>query len=141
MMPGLMVGCYPLESLLKSTLHCLYNASCFPLFQSNINRLFVPLDESIPSQYQKNSTVESILNQLMVEKWVSNVIYEKYYAECAPSSCSYIERRPALDVVVLFLELHGGLVIIMDVVVLILIAVWKEILIRQRRHHNQVQPM
>jgi hypothetical protein len=77
----------------------------------------------------------------MVEEWVSNVSYEKYYAECAPSSCSYIKRRPALDVVVLFLELYGGLVIIMNVVALFIVAVWKEILIKHRQHHGQVQPM
>jgi hypothetical protein len=141
MMPGLMVGCYPLESLLKSNLQCLYNASCFPLLQSKIGRSFAPLNESIPSKYQKNSTVESILNQLMVEKWVLDVIYENYYNECAPTSCSYIERRPALQVLTLFLELYGGLVIIMNVVALFLVAVWKEILMRQRRRHAQVQPM
>jgi hypothetical protein len=141
MMPGLMVGCYPLESLLKSNLQCLYNVSCFRLLQSNITRSFPPLNESIPSKYQKDSTVESILNQLMVEEWVLDVNYENYYNQCAPVSCSYIERRPALDVVILFVELYGGLVIIINVVALFLVAVWKEILMRQRRHHTQVQPM
>ncbi len=109
----------------------MYDASCFPRQKSKITRSFEPLHESIPSQYQKNSTVESIINQLMVEKWVNNVTYEKYYVGCAPSSCSYIKRRPALDVVVLLLKLYGGLVIIMKVVALFLVAVWKEILIRQ----------
>jgi hypothetical protein len=141
MMPGLMVGCYPLESLLKSNLQCLYNASCFPLLQSNVSRSFAPLNESIPSKYQKNSTVESILNQLMVEEWALDITYENYYTQCAPASCSYIKRRPALEVFTLFLGLYGGLVVIMNVVALLLVTVWKEILMRQRRHHAQVQPM
>jgi hypothetical protein len=75
----------------------------------------------------------------MVEEWVSNVTYEKYYNECAPSSCSYIERRPAFDVMVLFLTLYDGLVIIMNVVALLIVTVWQETLIRRRRH-TQVQP-
>jgi hypothetical protein len=108
-----------------------------------MNRSFAPLNESIPSQYQKNSTVESILNQLMVEKWVSNITYEHYYAQCAPSSCSYsyIQRRSTLDVFTLFFGVYGGLVIIMNVVALLLVAVWQKILIRQRQRHVRVQPM
>jgi hypothetical protein len=141
MFPGLMTGCYPLESLLKSTLECLYNVSCFPLLQS-ISRSFAPLNESIPSQYQENSTVESILNQLMVEEWISNVTYENYYAHCAPSLCSYsyIERRPALDVSALVLELYGGLVIIVSVFIILLATVWQEILIK-RQHDHQTRPV
>jgi hypothetical protein len=141
-MPGLMIGCYPLESLLKSTLQCLYNVSCFSLIQQ-VSRSFAPLNDSNLSRYQKNSTVELMLNQLMVEQWNKSIMYEKYYDQCAPLLCSYsyIERRPALQVLILLLELYGGLVIIMNVVALLLVALWQKIVIRLRRRHVQVQPM
>jgi hypothetical protein len=141
-MPGLMVGCYPLESLLKSTLQCLYNTSCFSLLQS-ISRPFAPLKDSSSSRYQKNSTVDFILNQLMVEQWTSSVIYENYYAQCAPSLCSYIKRRPALQVLTLLLELYGGLTIIMNVVALLLATLWQAVLMKLRRgrRDTQIQPM
>jgi hypothetical protein len=120
-MPGLMVGCYPLESLLKSTLQCLYKVSCLSLLQ-NVSQSFAPLNDSSPSRYRKNSTVELILNQLMVEQWNKSITYEKYYAHCAPSLCSYsyIERRPALQVLTLLLGLYGGLMIIMNLIALLL---------------------
>ncbi|UJR22279.1 hypothetical protein I4U23_025339 [Adineta vaga] len=127
--PGLMVGCYPLEALLQSTFECLYNTSCFHLLQT-LNGSFTPLDASVPSRYKLNSSVEFILSQLMIEEWFSNISYENYYAECAPSSCSYsyLTHRPAVDVLTIILGLYGGLVIIMNVVVLILLALWKQII-------------
>jgi hypothetical protein len=137
-----MVGCYPLESLLKSTLECLYNVSCFSLLQY-VNRSFKPLNDSHPSRYQKNSTVESILSQLMIEQWNNNINYEKYYNECSPSFCSYsyIEHNPILQVLTLLLGLYGGLTIIMNLVALLLVALCHKILIRYQRRHVQVQPM
>jgi hypothetical protein len=79
----------------------------------------------------------------MVEQWNNSITYEEYYAQCAPSLCSYsyIERRPALQVLILLLELYGGLVIIMNVVALLLVALWQKIVIRLRRRHVQVQPI
>jgi len=140
-MPGLMVGCYPLESLLKSTLQCLYNASCFSLLPT-VNESFTPLHESKTSRYEKNSTVEFILNQLMVEQWFNSVKYENYYNQCAPSLCSYsyTQRRPTLEVLTSVLGIQGGLMIIMNIVARILVAVWQKILI-ERGHNVQVQPM
>jgi hypothetical protein len=142
MMSGLMVGCYPLESLLKSTLECFYNVSCFSLLQS-VSRSFAPLNDSNPSRYKKNSTVESILNHLMVEQWNKNITYEKYYNQCSPSLCSYeyIEHNPTLQVLTLLLGLYGCLTIIMNVVALLIVALWQKILIRYQRRHVQVQPM
>jgi hypothetical protein len=129
-MPGFMVGCYPLEALLKSTLECLYNVSCFSRIQS-INRSFEPLNSSISSRCKRNSTVESILNRLMVEQWIKSIIYENYYNQCAPSSCSYsyVGYRSALDILILLLELYGGLVIIMNFVASLLISVIQKIFI------------
>jgi hypothetical protein len=142
MKSGLMVGCYPLESLLKSTLECLYNVSCFSLLQY-VSQSFAPLNDSHPSRFQKNSTVKSILDQLMIEQWNNNINYEKYYNECSPSFCSYsyIERNHTLQVLTLLLGLYGGLTIIMNVVALLIGALWHKILIKYQRRHVQVQPM
>jgi hypothetical protein len=142
MVPGLLVGCYPLESLLKSTLQCLYNASCFSQLPT-VKRSFTPLNDSKTSRYEKNSTVELILNQLMVEQWFNSVTYENYYNQCAPPLCSYsyTQRRSALHILTLLLGLQGGLLIIMNIVARILVAIWQKILIRQLRRSAQVQPM
>lgn len=137
---GLMIGCYPLEALFKSTLECLYDESCFPQIQS-VSRPFQSLNQPISSRYEKNSTVESIVNQLMIEQWTSNIIYEKYYDVCAPISCSYsyIKYRLSLDVLALLLGLYGGLVIIMSVLAPVLTTLLRNIWIRCCRHQSQVQ--
>lgn len=139
-LPGLMVGCYPLESLLKSTLECLYSASCFYLLQT-VHEEFIPLNPYIPTRYNLNSSVESILSQLMVEQWASNVFFENYYVECAPFLCSYsyFKHRAAIDVITMLLGLYGGLVIIMNVVVVILVALWKQII--NHRRPTRIQPI
>ncbi|CAF1245633.1 unnamed protein product [Rotaria sordida] len=132
-MPGLNVGCYPLEALLKSNLQCLYNHSCIRLIQS-IDQSFTPLNASLTSKYKLNSSVQSILNELMVEEWISNVSYEDYYNVCSPSFCSYsyMIRRSFLDILSVLLGLYGGLVIITTTLVTILVHIWQQ-------RHTRVQ--
>ncbi|CAF3502101.1 unnamed protein product, partial [Adineta steineri] len=36
-----------------------------------------------------NSTIQELVDQLMVEEWNSSTIYDGYYNECQPSKCSY----------------------------------------------------
>lgn len=137
---GFMIGCYPFEALLKSTMECLYHVSCFSQIQS-VTRLFQPLNQSISSRYEKNSTIESILDSLMIEQWASNFSYENYFDSCVPISCSYsyIEHNLSLDVLALLLGLYGGLVIIMNVIAPILTALLRELWVRCRRHQSQIQ--
>jgi hypothetical protein len=141
-MPGFMVGCYPLESLLKSNLQCLYNASCFSQL-SNVNQSISALHDSKTSRYEKDTTVELILNELMVDQWFNSVIYENYYNKCAPSLCSYsyTHRRSALEVLAFLLGLQSGLLIIMNVVARMVVAVWHKMLIRGPHHNVQIHPM
>ena len=138
--PGFMVGCYPLESLFISTVECLFDASCFPLLQT-LNGSFAPLDISVPSRYQLNSSIESIVSELMIEQWSSNMSYEKYYAQCAPSYCtySYLKHQHVVDAITTLLELYGGLVIIINVITLALLKLCKKI-INKCRQTNRIQP-
>ncbi|CAF1075655.1 unnamed protein product [Adineta ricciae] len=82
--PGFFVGCSPLECLY------IYDVSCtnklkMPNQYSNIT--IRPLDYTLSSP---NVTVQSLVNLLMVYRWEQrNIIYEQYYASCAPSICTY----------------------------------------------------
>ena len=87
--PGFRVGCYPLETLLQSTLQCLYNVSCIELlrlmyYQSN--RTFRALDSSLSSP---NAIFQSIMENMFVDEWKTEISYEKYYMACAPLFCTY----------------------------------------------------
>ncbi|CAF4086492.1 unnamed protein product, partial [Adineta steineri] len=71
--PGLHVGCYPFESLLQSTLECLYNISCIDQLKSMYNYsniTFNPLNNSLSSA---NTTVQSLIETLFVERWETDV--------------------------------------------------------------------
>ncbi|CAF0985731.1 unnamed protein product [Adineta steineri] len=108
---GMMVGCYPLESLLQTTLQCFYNQSCIDstnkFTQLNISSLKT-------SQYQMSTTIQSILNNLMVEEYIINKSYENYFNQCAPSSCSYnyMKKYQITEGIINLISLYSGLVIL-----------------------------
>ncbi|CAF4435334.1 unnamed protein product, partial [Adineta steineri] len=104
---GMMAGCYPLESLLQTTLQCFYNQSCIDstnkFTQLNISSLKT-------SRYQKNTTIQSILNNLMVEEYIINKSYENYFNQCAPSSCSYnyMKKYQVTEGIINLISLYSG---------------------------------
>ena len=107
----MMTGCYPIEALLQATLQCFYDQQCI-----DANGTFPPLDVHTldGSQFHVNTTIESMLNHLMVEKYSTEISYERYYNHCAPSSCSYThaDHRGTIDVITSLIRLYGGLTII-----------------------------
>ncbi|CAF4168289.1 unnamed protein product [Adineta steineri] len=117
---GMMVGCYPLESLLQTTLQCFYNHSCIDstnkFTQLNISSLKT-------SQYQMSTTIQSILNNLMVEEYIINKSYENYFNQCAPSSCSYnyMQNYQITGGIINIISLYSGLVILTHCLSVILI--------------------
>ncbi|CAF0842602.1 unnamed protein product [Adineta steineri] len=117
---GMMVGCYPLESLLQTTLQCFYNQSCIDstnkFTQLNISSLKT-------SRHQMSTTIQSILNNLMVEEYIINKSYENYFNQCAPSSCSYnyIKKYQITEGIINLISLYSGLVILTRCLSVILI--------------------
>ncbi|CAF4311549.1 unnamed protein product, partial [Adineta steineri] len=117
---GMMTGCYPLESLLQTTLQCFYNQSCIDstkkFTQLNISSLKT-------NQYQMNTTIQLILNNLMVEEYIINKSYEDYFNRCAPSSCSYnyMQNYQIAGGIINIISLYSGLVILTRCLSMILI--------------------
>lgn len=110
--PGLVATCIPLESLLASSLACLYNTTCIAqIFRSD--SLIEKLDAAKASRYEINSTVESIIEQLMIEQWTVNISFAAYFAQCNPTWCNYTtaSRVTPLYVVTTLLGFYGGLTV------------------------------
>ncbi|CAF1074327.1 unnamed protein product [Adineta steineri] len=90
--PGMMIGCLPLESMLESTLECIYDQYCL----NTITQIF--LAESIQPLFSTrtrfkpiNTTkLTTIASELFIEDWGVEFIYEKYFASCQPKTCSYV---------------------------------------------------
>ncbi|CAF3947890.1 unnamed protein product [Rotaria sordida] len=119
----MMAGCYPLEALLQSTFQCFYNQTCI-----DSNNVFQALNtsSSTSSQFLTNSTIESILNKLMVEDYSINISYENYFSKCEPLLCSYSYsgHRDMLEVTSNIIGIYGGLVIIARFIVLLFLKLY-----------------
>ncbi|CAF0872610.1 unnamed protein product [Adineta steineri] len=139
---GYLVGCTPLESLLQSTLECLYEQSCIDLLTTYLNMSLsnhlVPLNKS-ETRFSSNGTVNSIVQEMFVETCSSNVSYNQFFEECKPDYCSVTILEPGSFIIVIttILGLYGGLTTFLKLVVPFLVfSTYK--LIRKYKQRAQV---
>ena len=113
--PLIVFGCYPIESILRSTLTCLYNQTCLQLLSRNNSSCNHPLDASLPSRYQTTETVEVLASTAFVEEWSLNVSFSNFYTYCNPATCAYSisEKKSAIEIMTIFLGLYGGLTLVL----------------------------
>jgi hypothetical protein len=113
--PGFYIGCYVIEALLPSTLECFYSQYCIDKLQSYLNASSrmnaIALDASLPSQYFENTTIQELVNNLMIEQWNLLMTYEKYYNECQPTQCTYTleTKNNVIYIVTTLFGIAGGL--------------------------------
>jgi len=93
--PGVRVGCYTVEATLQSSLFTLYNQTWIDEFR-NWTQSFNPyfevkaLNSSLNRNFTVNASIESMIQQLMVDEWISkNISFSNYYAQCQPFECKY----------------------------------------------------
>ncbi|CAF4173996.1 unnamed protein product, partial [Adineta steineri] len=140
---GFYVGCYTTEALLRSTLECFYNQTCIDQLQvyllPPVLKNVTALDSSLPSQYSEDSTIEYLLNNLMIEEWNSTQMYDRYYDECQPKECTYTinTRNNILYVITTLIGIIGGLTRVSKIFVPILV---KIIVYCFRKWRNSVVP-
>ncbi|CAF3747101.1 unnamed protein product [Rotaria sp. Silwood1] len=156
--PGLVLACYAIDTLLLSTLECFYQKKCIKLLIDNydfdIVGLVRPLDKRAiqiePLRYENsrfypNTTINEFFLQLFVEDWINSSNYTSYYTRCAPSQCVYtIEKR--FDIAYMLttmLGFYGGLSVILEIIlppfVKIIIKQWsKRKTSRQSNNSNEI---
>jgi hypothetical protein len=116
--PGFVVGCYAVESILQSTFECFYNSSCLNIILNyfpHINRNDIkPLDIN-QTQYSFDTNIGTLVNNLFIENWTLVTSFTEYYNKCAPALCQYTysKRNNAIYVITKLLGLYGGLVIVL----------------------------
>ncbi len=126
---GMLAGCYPLEAILQTTLECLYDQQCIDSTNTFIAMNISSLNSS---RFPINTTIEFIVNQLMVEEFISNISYESYFNQCAPVSCtySYVDNSNLIEGITTLIGLYGGLVIICQLIAIFIVK--RVLCIRQR---------
>jgi hypothetical protein len=139
---GFVVGCYAIESLLQSTLECFFNTTCLhtilTFFPLPINSTFVVLNLN-QTHFDPQTPIETLVNNLFIERWSTVNSFSSYYAQCAPISCTYTftQRNNALYVLTKLLGLYGGIVVVLRFIVPYLIAWWRNRILRRA---NLMQP-
>jgi hypothetical protein len=118
--PGYVVGCSPLESLLRSTLECFYDQLCINKMSSLVNSSFIPksLNKS-NSQFNLNISINEIVQQMFIESWSINISYRNFFEECQINSCSYIqiEQHNIIYVLTTLIGLYGGINILLKLII------------------------
>lgn len=118
--PGYVVGCLPLQSLLRSTFECLYNQSCVDAFAAYFNATKTPRSlNAASSRFAANTLTNDIVEAMFIEAWSSNISYASFFEQCHPAACSYksIDRYNVLYVVTTIVGLYGGLTVLLKLIV------------------------
>jgi hypothetical protein len=83
---GWYTGCMPINSLLQSTFECFYNQTCVDMLLSSLptNKTFEAMTVNEESIYELNtSSIQSMVDGMMVEQYHYDISYAKYYNQCA----------------------------------------------------------
>ncbi|CAF1423886.1 unnamed protein product [Adineta steineri] len=130
---GLIEGCFVFDSLLLSTLECFYSDSfCYRLLMSKVIYAVLgrgdyypwyairPLVYDPTSRYPLNSSIKTILQNLMIEQWNPHNSYEDYYLSCLPTYCIYSQvtnQKIFLKIILSLISLIGGLTLVLRIIV------------------------
>jgi hypothetical protein len=110
---GFRFGCMALDSVLQSSLICLYNKTCLTFMQTSMYYSKPTSAEILTYSplFPPNTTIETIVSQLFVSEWFENVSFDLYFNECAPQSCqySYSMQYNPIYVATTLMGLFGGL--------------------------------
>jgi len=119
--PGMMIGCLPLESMLQSTLECIYDQTCLNKITETVSNESVPPLLASRTRFQSINTtkLESIAAELFIEDWRVNFSYEKYFNNCQCKICSYTlsKRFNILYSINILLTIYSGLDILLQLII------------------------
>lgn len=144
---GLNIGCFPIDSILLSTLECFFNQSCIQMLIHlrlyDFDRVYLPvnitnitaLNLNRPSRFFPNTTFETIISQLFVENWTTRADFLEHYHHCQPKFCTYtfIERYQPVFIITSVIGLMGGLTVVFELFVPVFVQIVLRVFRRRRR--------
>ncbi|CAF3750060.1 unnamed protein product [Rotaria sp. Silwood1] len=137
--PGLVLGCYSMDSILLSTLECFYDKKCIQIlldkYDFDIVGLVSPFNKRASqirplqkknSRFLPNATIREIFSNLFVEDWMHSSNYTAYYERCAPAHCTYtVNRRfDTTYMIAIMLGFHGGFSTILEIILPLLVMIF-----------------
>ncbi|CAF0949105.1 unnamed protein product [Adineta steineri] len=147
--PGMVLSCLAVDSLLASSLQCFYNASCLEMiiqghsFQNNKSKIdprvakTTPLNPRSDHRSSPNTTLDNIVSRLFIEDWTNITNFSSYYHQCAPDQCTYTyeQRFNRVYIIAIVFEIAGGLSVALKIFIPLLVILLRRIyhLCRRRR--------
>ena len=121
--PGMVFDCLPLDATLASSLQCFYDTSCLSQIQYKESTELISQPLSLTSRFAHNTSLQILLDELMIEKLSTTVLFSSYYNQCAPISCSYSYTRKydVLFILTLVFSIFGGVSVVLRLVALLVI--------------------
>jgi len=142
--PGMYFGCSTTEALLQSSLECFFRRNCIDEFLAhfpvnNLTDSAAILNISTLKRSEVNSTVQELVNRLMVEQWQVSFDYHVYYERCQPKQCTYIynSKDSLIYIITTLLGLIGGLVNMLKILVPFLVKHLYQLADRNRWRRQQ----
>ncbi|CAF1199914.1 unnamed protein product [Adineta ricciae] len=129
--PGLILDCYLIDATLASTFECYYNQTCFSLLHENFSSSVKLLSSEQNRQVALNSTIQSLLERLMIDDLTIEIHFDLFYDQCKPTFCSYSysHRFDVMFVITTLISSFGALSLILPYVaqsIAIIILYFKE---------------
>lgn len=136
--PGLVQGCYMIDTLRLSTLECFYaDSDCFPKLFQAIDRLADSFDTPLPqvdvhplrynaalTRFPPRTLLSHIIEEMMIENWTVDESFDQYYSACRPNYCTYVhiqQNQHFLTVITSLISLVGGLTAALRILVPLLV--------------------
>jgi hypothetical protein len=104
--PGMMMDCLIVDATLASTLECYYNQTCLSLLHGLLSINIQPLSNSSNKYFSIHSTVQTLLNEIMIDETISDIRFDSYYSQCNPAFCSYSYTH-RFDILFIFTTIIG----------------------------------
>ena len=113
-----------MDSLLLSTLECLYSECCLSVLYYYMNQSLHldtsaewfqahPLmNEQTTSRSSPNTTVATIVKKMMIEAWNGSSSFDRYFETCSPAQCTYSDtkqKKNSVGIVITLISTISGL--------------------------------
>jgi hypothetical protein len=118
LIPGIVSDCLIVDGILASTLECFYDDTCLSQIYQQIDTTIDPLLISANKHFTPNTTVQFLLNELMIDELSSDINFISFYNQCNPYYCSYTfhQRFNIFYIITTIIAIFGGLSFILRLI-------------------------
>ena len=116
---GMMFDCLPSDAALASSLECFFKPWCLSLIENQLSINFTPNLLSAQSRFAQNTTLQTLIDELMIEQLRTTINFSAYYAQCHPFYCtySYSHRFDTQFIFILIASAFSGVSVILRLMI------------------------